>query len=91
MAKPRPRVGRVWMSHHQNTPQFTATKCDWSLELEGKKQISAVNTKTMSFSFGKGTARQNSFFVKTDFVVLLLEMVLTFSYMTHNISYKTSF
>ena len=30
MAKPRPQVGRACLSHQQNTPQFTAAKCDWS-------------------------------------------------------------
>ena len=38
MAKPRRQVGRVCWSHHQNTPQFTATKCDWSLDLSKKKK-----------------------------------------------------
>ena len=37
MVKPRLQVGRVCQSHHQYTPQFTTTKCDWSLELEKKK------------------------------------------------------
>ena len=37
MAKPRPQVGRVCQSHHQNTPQSNATKCDWSLVLSKKK------------------------------------------------------
>ena len=38
MAKPRPEVGRVCSSHHQNTPQFTAKNCDWSLDLSEKKK-----------------------------------------------------
>ena len=40
MVKPRSQVGRVCysQSHHQNTPQFTTTKCAWSLELEWKKK-----------------------------------------------------
>ena len=38
MAKPRPQVGRVCLSHHQNTPQFTTTKRDWSLDLSKKKK-----------------------------------------------------
>ena len=38
MAKPRPQVGRMCWSHHQNTPQFTAKKCDWSLDLSKKKK-----------------------------------------------------
>ena len=38
VAKQRPQVGRVCWSHHQNTPQFTANKCDWSLDLSKKKK-----------------------------------------------------
>ena len=40
MAKPRPQVGRVCWSHIQNTPQFTTTKWDWSLDLRKKNFIS---------------------------------------------------
>ena len=47
MAKPRPQVGRVCWSHHKNTPQFTTTKCDWSLDLSKKKK----KKKNSSFSF----------------------------------------
>ena len=38
MAKPKPQVGRVCLSHHENTPQFTI-KCDWSLDLSKKKSL----------------------------------------------------
>ena len=37
MAKPRPPVVRVLLSNHQNTPPFTATQCDWSLDLSKEK------------------------------------------------------
>ena len=37
ISKPRPQVGRVCLSHHQNTPKFTATKFDCSLDLSRKK------------------------------------------------------
>ena len=37
MVKPRPQVGRVCQFHLQNTPHFTATKYDWSLDLSKKK------------------------------------------------------
>ena len=40
MAKPRSHVCRVCWYHHQNTPQSTATKCDWGLEFGGKNQFS---------------------------------------------------
>ena len=33
------KIGGVCHSHHQNTPPFTATKCDWSLELEEKRKL----------------------------------------------------
>ena len=44
MAKPRPQVGRVCQSHHQNTPQFTI-KCDWSLDLSKKKKKKIIRSK----------------------------------------------
>ena len=46
MAKPRPQVGRVCWSHHQNTPPFTATKCDWSLDLSKKKKLILLSILT---------------------------------------------
>ena len=44
MTKPRPQVGtrRVCWSHHQNTPQFTTTKCDWSLDLSKNTWLNRV-------------------------------------------------
>ena len=51
MTKPRPQVGRVCQFHHQNTPQFTAKKCDWSLDLRRKKNpIIGRYPKTVTFS-----------------------------------------
>ena len=50
MAKPRPQVGRVCLSHHQNTPQFTTTKCDWSLDLSKKKKLTGHLTHVASLA-----------------------------------------
>ena len=66
MAKPRPQVGSVCQSHHQNTAPFTTTTCDWSLDLRKKKLKKDDKSRRSFTDVGKLSRWNITLYLQTD-------------------------